>query len=462
MVENSLTAQTTNKLGSPEKVAPLSSHQRFISMFDAGDGTGPFGPEYHMSAGWWIDGEIDPARLQQALNATVAHHEILRTTIGEVAGTRLQLIHLPQPVVLSTLDLPTTDPEAAAQELINTVDATPFPPSSAPLLRAFLGSASAQKHVLVVQCHHLSVDAWSLQLLLREIAWRYAGISGEHTPEPPSLTAAQYSEYAQTQTSTSTRAAVDRSAAFWRDELDGAAMTTVETEWPRSAGLAKASLWERFTLPVESTDRVMALARQARVSPFMVFLAAYLICAHRDTRAADLTVPTFAPGRPANDLRHAVGPYFDFLPLRVDITGCADFSAVLAAVRATCLRAYRHEIPFVDIVGAAPGLMAPLAADDQQVFAIQVEQHLVGASEQISSWTVRELRRRVSAPRGGDIPDGGLLTLDIAEGEEIHGTLAVNSNRFSATRTRELIATFTGILDEGTRDPQTPLNPATT
>jgi hypothetical protein len=143
-----------------------------------------------------LHGELDRDALDRALTAldrtltALANRQAsLRTTFTEIDGALAQVIRAPAPVAWATLDLrgtPDGADEVAAQRLVDRLAARPYDPSTGPLFRATLLRTGEAEHVLVLDVHHTVADAWSIQILMRELAALYSAFArGEHPVLPP-------------------------------------------------------------------------------------------------------------------------------------------------------------------------------------------------------------------------------------------------------------------------------------
>ncbi|GAB2486239.1 hypothetical protein GCM10027187_62270 [Streptosporangium sandarakinum] len=430
----------------PDRV-PLSFNQEFLRAFDKGDAEGPFGPRYTIVCGWRLTGPLDPAALQQALDDVVARHEALRTEIrrGEDAHQR---IARPGPARLDVRDLSGTAPgdrDLAAEELLNEVEAGPYPMSDLPLLRAVVGRFDDRDAVLALMAHHTAVDEWSMRVVMRDLAARYAVRSG-HDAELPEVP--QYREYVAWERSGVDPQWLGRAQAYWREKLDGARMLGSRTDHPHSAGLPKLTGWRRFTFPADVTSAVQRIGKETRCSPFMVLLAAYVRFLQEKTGTDDVVIPTFSSGRGPARFHETVGSFFNFMPLRADLTGCDDFRDVVTRVRTSCVQAYSHDIPFGQVLQQAPELMLPVMQDDMALVAFQVFRSPFpserGTAGELEYSVIR--RRLLSQPVGGDIPDGAMWHLELDPGGEIIGSMAYNSNLFDAATIDDMVTEFGAAL----------------
>lgn len=433
---------------------PLSLQQEFLCMFDKGDDVGPFGPRYHHVDAWRIRGTVDTDVLAAALLDVVARHEALRTTVVRGADERFQKVLPPSAPSLELRELePTGDRYARIQSLLNELEAGTFESTSNPLLRAVLARFDDTDSVLLVDAHHCAIDSWSMQLIIRDLAARYAvrqGHTSEELPEVP-----QYRDYAARQLDEDNTAALE----YWRNRLQGAKIVTIPTDRPRSAGSWPETSWYRATTEAESRTAAESAAAATRSSPFMVLLAAFTVLMRQKTGEDDIVVPTFLPGRTESRFQHTVGSFFNFVPLRTNLAGATTFRDVIARVRTTCMEAYTHEIPLAQVLGVAPELMAPAVADDRAPFVFQVIQppftlagERIGDLEYTAIW-----RREVSQPVGSYVPDGMAWCLHLGPSEDILANIAYTRGLFSDDRMRALVTEYLTLLGRLTTDIDAPL-----
>ncbi|MFF8809630.1 condensation domain-containing protein [Streptomyces omiyaensis] len=447
----------------PAEGFPLAVQQEFLCLWDKGDDMGPFGPRFHIVDGWRVAGRIDTALLQAALDDVVVRHEALRTTVVRDAEPRHQRILAPAPVPLEVRELPATDPadeegrHLAGEELLNELAADTIGVRRMPLLRAVLGRFDDEDAVLALIAHHTAVDAWSMQVILRDLAALYARRAGADLP--PLAPAPQYREYAHWQRSDEAREAERSARAFWRTRLDGARALALPTDRTRSEAPDFSTSWHRFGWGTRLREQVTTLAAGTRSSAFIVLLAAFNVFLNRQTGDTDVVVPTFTPGRGQARFQDAVGSFFNFLPLRTDLTGCATFHDVLARTRESCLDAYTREIPLAHVLDEAPELMARVGVDGLASCVFQVIQTpFTMAGERIGPLAYRAVRRKVlSQSVGSDIPDGTLLCLEVSPTGELIGELGFSSNLYDESTVRRLVAGFRDVLSELVSAPGAPL-----
>ncbi|MEU1287220.1 condensation domain-containing protein [Kitasatospora sp. NPDC005856] len=445
----------------PVSRTPLSFNQEFLCGFDRGDTEGPFGPRFHIVHGWRLRGKIDVATLQLALDDVVVRHEALRTAIVRGEGERYQEVHPPTPVRLELRELSGADPAArdqAVEDLITEVESGTISARELPLLKATLLRFDEEDAVLTLVVHHTAADGWSVRLIIRDLAVRYAERRGHAQPELPD--ALPYREFSVWQREYAEDPALAESREFWQEHLAGARIYSVATDRPKSSGLPESTAVYRFTVDAELTERAVEIGRALRSTPFMVLMGAFAVMVARETGTTRVVVPTFSPGRGEDRFHHTVGPFFNFLPLCTELGGARDFAEVVSRIRTTSLEAYAHDIPFGQILGQAPELMLPTLEDGRAACVFQVFPFpFLLDGELIGDLEFTEVRRRLtSQPVGSDVPNGALWTLNLDPAGDVVAGIQYNSNLYDESSLAEQVDRFREVLRELVGAPDAPLD----
>ncbi|HZM81203.1 MAG TPA: amino acid adenylation domain-containing protein [Candidatus Limnocylindrales bacterium] len=318
----------------------------------------PAGTAYHLAAGVRLSGPLEVNLLRQGINQVVARHEPLRTTFGlGDSGRLVQLVHDGMTVDLPLWDLlgqmPFATPaerEAQARDRAAALALRPFDLACGPLLRIELMRLAPRDHWLIFVAHHIVVDGTSLGLLLHELGECYrAGQAGE-PPDLPELRI-QYADWAAWQRELVSGAQGAPSLDYWRERLHGAEAARLPTEQSRPLVPRMRGAQLPIVIDADLAERVRALARQERCTPFMALAAAHALVWSRWSGQDDLVLGAPVAGRTVRDAESLVGHFVNTLPLRLDLSNAPSFRGLLAQTRQVCLGAYAHQrVPFERLV----------------------------------------------------------------------------------------------------------------
>ncbi len=299
---------------------------------------------YGLAAAFRLTGALDPARLERAVRAVIDRHEVLRTTYVHDGGSPRVVVGPAHPESWSTSTL------ASEQDALAFVERTagePFFLDRAPLARFRLGRLASDEHVLVIALHHALADAWSLDIVLADLARAYAGAP----LDPITVGYVDFAAWQRRAFESGRRAHLLEAA---KARLEGAPLV-LELPFDRTSPKVPAARADRERAVIDAAT-VTAIARIAegrQATPFMVWLAAFLVTLERWTGTSDLVVGTPAAHRPRAALEAVVGNFLGSLVVRAELGGLSTVDALLDRVRTSALAALGDEdLPFEHLAQA--------------------------------------------------------------------------------------------------------------
>jgi amino acid adenylation domain-containing protein len=340
-------------VGSNEEgaAAPLSFEQE---RFWTADQLAPGSNAYNVRQAMRLTGPLDAGAIARALRDVVDRHEILRTTFSTTGdGDPVQIIHPPADFPLTVVDLaglPPGELEAAARARAISACDRPFNLALEPMFRVVLLRLRADDHILVIVMHHIITDAWSLEILDRELSALYEQHRGGAPATLPVL-AVQYADYASWQRASLEGAVLDQLVGYWRDALSDAPLRIdLPHDRRRTAGYSQTGATASIALGGGLAADVRGLARKHDCSLFMTLLAAFNVLLYRYCGQQDLVVAVPFTNRSRAELEPLIGCFVNMLPLRARLDGSMTFESVLREVRKSTLAAYEHgALPFARI-----------------------------------------------------------------------------------------------------------------
>src|SRR5205085_4101557 len=269
---------------------PLSFSQQRLWFFDQ---LSPHSPLYNIPAAVRLTGQLDLRSLERTLTEIVRRHEVLRTVFAAIGGQAAQVIRPAEPVrfLLHDLsDLPEAEREQQIRRLARHEAQSPFDLSEGPLVRTALIKAEEQEHVVLLTMHHIVSDAWSIGILIQEVAALYDSFSKGLPPSLEELPI-QYADYAAWQRGWLQGDVLESQLAYWRDHLSGASMALeLPTDRPRPPVQTFDGAVHNFALPAALVSSMKQLARREGATLFMVLMAGFKAMLHRYTGQEDVIV----------------------------------------------------------------------------------------------------------------------------------------------------------------------------
>jgi len=330
---------------------PLSLSQQRLWFVDQLE---PTNLSYNVSHLLCLEGELQVAALQAALDEVVRRQEGLRTSFPTVGDQPVQVIAPELTIPLRHVDLTALGHEEAMREAqrLAAADAhARFDLRRGPLLRVSLLKVAARESLLLFTAHHIVTDQWSFGVLMRELSALYEALLAG-TKCPLAELPIQYADFSLWQHRYFAEDESKEHLAFWQTQLRGAPpLLELPTDRPRPAIQSSSGAAEFYLLPKALSEALVRLSRREGVTLFMTLLAAFQVLLARYSGQEDIVVGTFISNRNRAELEGIIGFFVNTLVLRTDLSGDPEFVELLRRVREMSLSAYAHQdIPLQRLV----------------------------------------------------------------------------------------------------------------
>lgn len=207
--------QSTPPSNTEQGLYPLTAPQLDIWLDQVLHGDSPL---YNIGGYARINGAVDAARLQKAIDEVVSHHDALRIQL--VPGSAEY--PLPRQRFLSAASVPLilhdvstdSDPQTSALALLQENLQTPFSFDDGLLLRTALIKVGQDLHFFFVNCHHVIADGWSFAMIGLTISQAYSALPGL---SKTAATAPSYQAYVE-QDNAKDSASYQRQRQYWLDK----------------------------------------------------------------------------------------------------------------------------------------------------------------------------------------------------------------------------------------------------
>ncbi len=420
---------------------PLSFAQQRLWFLDRIE---PNSSSYNIPEAVELIGSIDVQILQQALDAIVSHHEIIRTNYLTVDNNPIQVINPPAPVQLEIVDLqqiPAPEQQAQVQAYLHQSSRKPFNLATDLMLRCSLVQLAPNQHIFLATMHHIASDAWSMGLFWQQLGQVYNALCA-HKPNPLSPLQVQYADYAVWQREWLSGEVIVQQLDYWKQQLTHVnPILELPTDYPRPAIQTYAGKVTSIDLSPQLTADLKALCRQEGATLFMSLLAAFQILLSRHSGQSDFIIASPIAGRNRTEVEGLIGFFINTLLLKADLSGNPSFQALLGRVRKTALGSYAHQdVPFEKLIEE----LNP-RRDLSRNPLFQVLFNMLNVEDlnlDLDGLTVAP----VTIAEGNSKFD---ITLYVKEqNHQIHFDLAYNTDLFAPARMVEMLAQFEQLLTQ--------------
>jgi acyl-CoA synthetase (AMP-forming)/AMP-acid ligase II/acyl carrier protein len=429
----------------PYQLSPLQERLWFMERLNPGQ------PVYNEVEAVRLRGKLNVEALERALNAVIARHEVLRTTIHAVEGLAMARVRESYVLRLKMFDLTGRDAlerEAELERLLISEPRIPYYLEEEPAIRATLIRLGEQEHVFILMMHHLICDWSSEGVLWRELSLLYRSYCHNESLSLPPL-ALQHGDYAVWQREQLTETNVADDVAFWKENLHGAPpLLELPTDSPRPQVMSYRGARLRFRIGRALTEAFRELSRREKKSLFALFTAAFDVLLYRYTGQEEilLGIPIAERDRPG--FQSMIGFLLHTHVLRTAVEGDLTFRELVGRVQQGALKLYEHRsVPFDRVVRA---MQPERSLSYSPLFQVMV------------NWRDRDQHLCFIGLEGLDIEsvlvDSKIskfdLTLFLTDmGDEVWAEMEYSTDLFDTASVQRMFGHYQTILEAVTADP---------
>ena len=296
---------------------------------------------YHLAVPLKLAEPLQEDALRAALLRVIARHDVLATGYRETQDGLEAVTHAVDVAPLTVIEAGGWDADRVEQALqaqaTRAIDL-----ETGPVLHACLLQNAPGGTVLQLVVHHIAVDAWSLQVLVRDLAQAYrecveGQASGADLPAP-------YANFVAAQQAWLDSADGQDAIKHYRAVLgDVPAVLNLPADRPRPKQFGFAGHDIDLALEPELAVRLRALAAAQGVTLFTLLLSAYQVLLHRLSGQQDFLIGAPVSERPFVPFADTVGCFVDLKLFPCAIDPQASFATHLAAMREGVLQVLRYK-----------------------------------------------------------------------------------------------------------------------
>ena len=290
-----------------------------------------------------LTGQVDVARVREAVYKVGARHEALRTAyyVDEEGEPMMGVM----PDSKLRLEVSKITHESEAEKAHKEVSKYNFDIENGEVIRMQLLTVGPREHHLIFAVHHIAIDGFSFNLMIRDMNMFYQG-------KPVPTIASQFTDLAIQQRKDIEGGRLQDDIVFWKNIY-----TTVPDPLPLfpfpgvGARLPQTKYeHEEVEIVLDSAiaQEIRTLCRQNRCTTFHFFLATFRLFLTRWLEIDDLCIGIADANRKDIKTLATVGFLLNLIPLRFGgLTGKETFSTLLNTAKQTSYSALNHSaLPF--------------------------------------------------------------------------------------------------------------------
>jgi amino acid adenylation domain-containing protein len=287
---------------------------------------------YNQPQAFLITGRIDTQQIEETFHRLIAHHDIFRTCFKLSNDAPVQCILND---VSFALDYYEASPEKIQETILQFT--RPFDLSTAPLLRAGLVQITDQKHLLLIDRHHIISDGIGLDIFLRDFKLLY---QGQALPEAQ----LQYKDYAVWQQREIYQQNLQVQKRYWENVFAvHPEALALRTDYDRPAVTSFQGDKIDFDIDLTHTQHLYHLTKSLGITTYSLFLGMLKILLYKLTSQKDIVVGTPVSGRRSTEVENIIGVFINVLAIRNKVEGKNTVHDFLKAVHQSVVHGLEYQ-----------------------------------------------------------------------------------------------------------------------
>ena len=401
----------------------------FMQKFD------PDSYVYNECFAFQVDGVVDVAALESALQCVIQRHEILRTCFPVRDGRATPEVRNEQ-IRLVQEDFRDLAREQSNQRVLE-LFRSPFMLESQLPWRTVLLHIQKEQSVLVCVMHHIVCDGWSMAVLIQELMVAYERYTQKQIPSLPPLDV-QYLDFAHWQHERMQGELRRRLLDFWKRQLADVVPLNLPLDKPRPEIQTFHGAEFKFEIPAAVCGAIKKYADSRGLTPYMLLLAAYQLLLYKLSGQEKFVIGTVVANRKQEN-EQLIGFFVNTLPVTADFSTRPTLAQLLEQIKTRMLAVYEHqELPFELMLNE---LNIPRHLNRQPIFQVLfLYQNMPMRKLQLAGLELQRLGLNSGTSKFD-------LTLELSEANGIlDGRFEYNADIFTPTSIKRFTALFRHFL----------------
>ncbi len=326
------------------------SQQRLwlLEQFSTGE------PAYNVGVRIEWRGVIHINCIYQSFVEIVRRHKVLRTCYPDYKGRPYLYVAEDFTLPFDVIDLTGLDERDQVVRIeagVLEAGRYPFRLKEDLPIRITLLRTNEQAATLILVIHHIACDAWSMGLLVNELASLYAAFLQREQSPLPELSI-QYSDFARWQRGQLQGEYLADQLAYWKSQLqDPPPPLSLPTDFPRPGVQTFRGARQPFALRCELSEALDRFCRTRQITMFSLLLALFGLLLHRYTGEEDILIGTPVANRARRQLEALIGFFVNTIVVRARLSATMRFDALLDQIQATVRDAFTYQdVPFENLI----------------------------------------------------------------------------------------------------------------
>jgi acyl carrier protein len=308
---------------------PLSSQQKRMYSLNY---MNPENTNYNLPVAMLITGKLNIVNFENAFLELIKRHDSLRTSFHLNNGEPVQIVNNKFSFKVSCNSVKDINITDIVKNFIK-----PFNLSKAPLLRVSLFSTGENKHLFLIDMHHIITDGTSMGIIIKEFAALYQR-------KQLSNVSFQYKDYALWQNEMLNLNRFQSQKKYWKNVFeDKIPQINIPLDYERPSLQSFDGNKVKFMVKKNLVEKIQTLAVETSTTNYMILMAAYSILISKYSSREDIVIGSPISCRSRIEFSNVIGMFVNTIALRSFPKSSKKFKNYLFEVKEICLNAYENQ-----------------------------------------------------------------------------------------------------------------------
>lgn len=301
----------------PKEYYELSAEQKMI--FYSNQKIGKENIVYNIPGAILIDKLLEKEKVENIFNIIINNNSSFKTYFELVNGEPVQKILKEVKVKVSSYE----NTQEEIQQLINEFS-KPFDLSAPPILRIELHYIDGKKTLMLFESHHIIMDGTSLKILFK----LFSDIYNDKLSYKNKF---EYIDYVEWQSKFIKTNKYTEIVKYWDEVLDDVQVLNFPYDYNMNQDYQGKNISK--SISIKDFNRYKEKAKDMGVTPYMLFLTAFIITLKKYTGQNNICIGTPYSNRDKNEFKNVIGMFVNDLIINANIEDSMTINEVLENIK---------------------------------------------------------------------------------------------------------------------------------
>lgn len=290
----------------------------------------------------YFNSDININILKKATNLVVKNNDAMRTVLFEKDGHIMQFFDDFKPFEIDVLDL-SSETDEYIKNICNNFYTTKFELLNSRLFDFIILILPSNEICMIGKFHHIIADAWSLGLVIDNIAINYSNLAlNLNYPISPN----SYIDFINREQKYLNSDVYEKNKIFWTDKLKDFSPISLKS----SSSVSYIANRKSFNLTKEQSGKIDKFCHNNSISPYVLFASALNIYLYRSSMQEDITITTPVLNRIGKE-KQTMGMFINMISMRINNNPNMAIHELLQLISSNSISLFKNsKCPYIDVL----------------------------------------------------------------------------------------------------------------